>query len=89
MATDMRVIPIGSVSNAIAHLRAGVSSVQAIAGYTRPQTSVLIDYLKPRLDRILETIEEYDIYQLQIHLPKAFDLLDECQTYLASRVTYD
>jgi hypothetical protein len=82
----MRAIELSRVGEAINFLRAGVLGVQTNAAYRLPQTSTLINFLKPRINTILEILEECDVYQLQIHLPKAFDALEECHLFLAGEI---
>lgn len=89
VANKHRLIPIWAVAEAIRTLRIEIGTIQSICGYTRPQTTSLIEYIKPRLIKICEIIDSYSVYDLQVELARCFDLLDECKSFLASRVHHD
>ncbi len=80
----MRVTPISAITDAITHLRDGVSAIQFLASH-HCDNRVLVEFLKPRINNVLAIIDDCDIYQLQIKIPRAFDILDECHFYLSDR----
>lgn len=84
-----RLVPIWAVADAIRTLRIEISSIQSVCGYTRPQTTSLIEYIKPRLIKICEIIDSHSVFELQLELPVCFDLLDECKGYLGARLNHD
>jgi hypothetical protein len=88
-ANKHRLVRLCDVAEAIRTIRVEINAIQSVCSYTKPQTTSLIEHIKPRLIKICEIIDAYSIYDLQVELARCFDLLDECKAYLGSRLDHD
>lgn len=88
-ANKYRLVRLCDVAEAIRTIRIEMNVIQSVCGYTRPQTTSLIENIKPKLIKICEIIDAYSVYDLQVELVRCFDLLDECKDHIGARLSHD
>lgn len=81
---DDRIMPAWMVNNAITKLRTEIKEIGercVYREYREPESTLLAAYIKPRIEQV-NKILDFDLRELQVFLPNAFDLIDECKAYL-------
>lgn len=81
---DSRIMPAWAVTDGLAKMRAEVREIGErclYREYREPESTLLAAYIKPRIEQV-NKILDFDLRELQVFLPNAFDLIDECKAYL-------